>query len=42
LTVLTAVREAHSVDNSRAKAMIAEYVDKLKADQIRIYENSFS
>jgi hypothetical protein len=40
-TVLTSVRDAHSVDDSRAKAMISEYVDKLKADQIRIYENRF-
>jgi hypothetical protein len=35
---LTAAREAYSVDESRARAIIKELADKLMSDQIRIYE----
>jgi len=37
-SVLESAREAFSVDESRAKAMIAEFTDRLKSDQLRLYE----
>lgn len=38
--VLNSAREAFDVDNSRAKVMLQEFVDKLKSDQIRIYDHN--
>ncbi len=38
-SVLSAARQAASVDNSRAKAMLNEFSDKLKTDQLRVYES---
>lgn len=40
--VLTSAREAFSVDNSRAKAKLNELSDRLKSDQLRIYETEFN
>lgn len=39
--ILTSAREASAVDNSRAKAMLNEFSDRLKSDQVRIYETKF-
>lgn len=39
--VLTSIREAYSVDESRAKAMVSEFSDRLKTDQLRVYEVNF-
>lgn len=36
--ILNSARDAFAVDNSRAKSMLNEFSDKLKSDQIRIYE----
>ena len=41
-TVLRAAREAFSVDSSRAKVMLNEFSDRLKTDQLHIYEGSLN
>ncbi|WP_284316481.1 hypothetical protein [Labrys miyagiensis] len=40
--VLKSAREAFSTDNSRAKAKLNEFIDKLKTDSLRIYENNIT
>jgi len=38
--VLKSAREAYEVDSSRAKVMLQDFSDKLKSDQIRIYDHN--
>ncbi len=40
--VLKSAREAFSTDNSRAKAKLNEFIDKLKTDSLRIYESNIT